>query len=331
MSRVLKSTLFSLFFFCSFFLSANAQNVPGISDPITFNMIPQYPNPLEPVTVTARSFSTDLNKAVFKWYLNDKLFTQGVGLKDINFTGGKAGTFTTIRVEVSTSDFGVITNEFSFRPAEVTLLWEADTYTPPFYKGKAHHSYNGTFKVTALPEFFDIKGKRINPKDLIYTWKKNGDVQGDSSGFAKDSYITSQTSYLRDGEEISVEVSSPRENLAGKAFLTLRPTVPEIVFYENSPLYGVMYEKALSGSFNLSEEEITLRAEPFAMSTNNPLSGLLSFNWNMNGAKVTEFTNKNDITLRKTDGASGQSNINLVIQHARKLLQGASGNITILQ
>lgn len=331
MIRALKSTLFSLFLLSGFFLYANAQSVPGISDPVTFRMIPQYPNPQERVDLTAQSFSTDLNKATFRWYVNNKLFTEGVGVKNVSITSGKAGTFTSVRVEIATSDFGIITNEFAFRPAEVILLWEADTYTPPFYQGKALHSFGGAFKVTALPEFYSANGKRINPKDLIYTWKKNGEVQGDASGFAKDSYITSQTSYLRDGEEISVEVSSPKENYAGSASVTIKPSVPEAVFYENSPLYGMLYEKGLAGSYTLPNEEITLVAEPFGMSTDSPLSGLLSFDWTLNGGTVSEFAGKNQIVLRKTEGVTGSSNLGLVIQNSRKVLQGASVGITIFQ
>lgn len=331
MYNVFKSTLYSLFIFCSLFTYTHAQNVPGISDPISYQTIPEYPQPRENVSIKAQSFSTDLNKAVFRWFVDDKLYAQGVGLREINITTGKPGSFTVINVEIQTSDFGTFKNTFSFRPAEVTLLYEADTYTPPFYLGKALHSFNGAFKVTAIPEFFDIKGKRINPKDLIYTWKKNGDVVGDASGFGKDSLITSQTSYLRDGESINVEVSSPRENLAGTAWITLKPTVPEIVFYENSPLYGLVYEKAFQNSHNLKGEELTLRAEVFNASIGNPLDGSLDISWIMNGLRIPEFANKNDIVLRKVSEDGGQSEISVQIQHREKLLQGGKNSLTIFQ
>ncbi|MEN9621613.1 MAG: hypothetical protein RLZZ67_47 [Candidatus Parcubacteria bacterium] len=331
MFRALKSTLFSLFIFSSFFLSVHAQSVPGISDPVTFRMVPEYPNPNQRVTLTAQSFNTDLNKAIFKWFVNDRVYKEGVGIKEIDINSGNAGSFTAVRVQIKTPDFGTIENAFSFRPAEVTLLYEADTYTPPFYKVKALHSFNGAFKVTAIPEFFDVSGKRINPKDLIYTWKKNGEVVGAASGFGKDSYIASQTSYLRDGEEVSVEVSSPRESLAGSAFITIKPSVPEIIFYENSPLYGVVYEKALQSTYRLIDEEFTLRAEPLSMSTDNPLSGLLSLTWDMNGSTVSNFSNKNEITLRKTGTTGGRSSVSLVVQNKRKVLQGAEASIMILQ
>ena len=337
MSRLSKSIFFSSVLFVLLFLSAlsgnfvHAQTIPGISDPVTFSMIPEYPQPNEIITIKAQSYSTDLDKAVFRWTVNGKTYAEGAGLKSINVKTGPTGSIMTVSAEVSTSDFGLIRNDISFRPVEISLLWQSDTYVPPFYKGKALHSYNGAFKVTAIPEFFDLTGKRIDPKDLIYTWKKNGTVQGDASGLGKDSFVTTQTSYLREGEDIAVDVSSPKDILAGSASITVNPTFPEINFYENSPLYGVVYEKALKRNLNLSQEEITLRAEPFYMSTKTPLNGLLTFDWKMNDASVADFKNKNEITLRKSGTNGGQSYISLVVQNQAKVLQGASGNITILQ
>lgn len=335
MSRFTKGILSSLFAIalisaCFVAPRVEAQTVPGISEPVTFTVIPEYPKPNQTVFISAQSYSTDLNKAIFTWSVNGKTYAQGIGLKEINFKLGKSGSATPVSVEVSTPDFGIIKNSLVFRPAEVSLLWQSDTYVPPFYEGKALHSFNGTFKITAIPEFFDVSGKRISPKDLIYTWKKNGRVDANSSGFGKDSFITSQTSYLREGEEVSVEVSSPKESLAGSASMTVTPSLPEVVFYENSPLYGLVYEKSLRGSVDLTSEEITLRAEPFYVSSTNPLDGSLSFDWKMNGGAISAFQNRSDLVLRKGVSA-GSSNVGLVVQHRTKLLQGASKSITINQ
>ncbi len=328
---IFSAALFSILALSFAHIPAYAQTIPGIAEPVTFDITPEYPKPNETVTVSTQSFSTDLDKAVYKWSLNGKLYAQGTGMKSISIKTGKAGSLTVVSVEVSTADFGVIKNDIAFRPADVTLLWQSDTYVPPFYEGKALHSYNGQFKVTAIPEFFDSTGKRINPKNLVYTWKKNGNVQGDMSGFGKDSFVTSQTSYLREGEDISVDVSSPKENLAGSASMTVTPTLPQIVFYEDSPLYGILYEHSLRNSLNLYSEEITLRAEPFYMSIANPLDGSLALDWKLNGASVASFANRTDVTLRKQGNSGGQSDVGLVIQNQRKLLQGASANISIFQ
>ncbi len=205
---------------------------------------------------------------------------------------------------------------------------ESDTYTPPFYKGKALHSYNGSFKVIALPEFIDMSGKIIDPKELIYSWSKNGNVVADSSGYGKSTFISSQTSYLREGEDITVEVSAPRDNIVAQRNITIKPTVPKIIFYENSPLHGVVYEKSLSGSFGLKNEEISIIAEPFFFSIPSRNSSNLETTWKLNGSTVYNSQNKTDITLRKV-GDTGASNLGITIQNKAKLLQGANNNVVI--
>lgn len=322
---VLKKVLFLSLLLSPFMLYA--QGIPGISEPVTFTVIPEFPKPNEIVTITAQSFSTDLNKASFKWSLNGKTFSQGIGLKDIQVPAGKAGTLTNISVSVTTIDIGVVTNSVSFRPADVTLAWESDTYTPPFYKGKALEAYGGAFKVTAVPEFFDGKGKRMDPKTLVYTWKKNGNVQGEASGYGKDYFIDSQSSYLRGGDDVSVEVSSPKQSISGSQSITITPVIPSIVFYENNPLYGIVYEKSLGDTFNLSNEEVTLRAELYNFST--PLAGFINLGWNINGLDVPQFSNNNQITLRKDSSASGESSVGILAQHRGHALQGAQNGITI--
>lgn len=327
MSRILIYVLGLIFFLPSF--TVIAQGVPGITDTVDFVLVPPYPKPNQAVYIKAQSFNTNLNKAEFAWTLNGKPIAEGLGLKEIRVVTGDPGTPTEVGVIIKTSDIGIISDTVFMRPTEVNLVWESDTYTHPFYKGKALHSYNGSFKVTALPEFFDGNNKRIDSKELVYTWKKNGDVQNDASGYGKDSFTSSQTSYLREGEEISVEVSSSREDLTASNSVTITPSVPKIVFYEKSPLYGELYGEALDRNFKLENEEITLIASPMFFSVPRAENQNLTLSWSINGRPATDFENKNEITLRREDNNAGKSNISLIAQQIKKVLQGANGSISI--
>jgi len=177
-------------------LATHAQSA-GFSETITILTTPEYPKPLETTLFKVRSFSTDLDVAEFDWIVNGKTHKKGTGLKDVEIVMGKPGTLTVVSVVIKTKNGQTVTETLSFRPADVTLLWEADTYKPPFYKGHSNAAFGSTFRVTAIPEFFDKKGIRMNPKDLIYTWKKNYEVVGSASGYGKDSFITTKTGYLQ--------------------------------------------------------------------------------------------------------------------------------------
>jgi hypothetical protein len=317
-----------IFFFSLGFLalssSLGAQTIPGIGQAITLSLIPTNPEPNQLVVIKAQSYSTDLNSATFRWSVNGKLQKEGVGLKEFQTKTGKNGTAITVSVEIATQNSGTLRESISFRPAEVSLVWESDGYTPPFYKGRGLYTFSGTIKVTAIPEFFGSNGKRINPKDLVYTWKKNGEVVADASGYGKDSFTSSKTSYLRDGNDIGVEVSSPRETVTGSASINVTPAELKVLLYEKSPLYGILFDKAITNRFNLVNEEVTLYAVPFFFSSqNNSIDGL-SFDWVMNKAHISEVGDKNEITLRKEPGQTGNSDVSITIQNPRKPLQGGS-------
>jgi hypothetical protein len=308
---------------------AIAQGIPGASDPIVVRVIPTNPRSNEQVIIDIQSYNTDLNTALISWSVDGKEEANGVGLKRFRMTAGPLGSTKTVEVSAGTLGTGILSTTIIIRPADVGLLWEADTYTPPFYQGKALHSYNGNFKIIALPELYASDGTKIDSKDLVYTWMKNGEVQGGASGYSRNTFVGSQTSYLREGEDISVEVSAPRENVVASNNILVIPTVPEILFYENSPLYGIVYEKALQNSFKLTNEEISVVAEPMFFSVGTRNSSNLTYDWTLNRAALSDFKNKSEVTLRRANDQAGRANIQVISQHQQRLLQGGKGALTI--
>jgi hypothetical protein len=328
---LLKKTSFfivlaSLFLSCSF---VRAQSIPGIQDPLVVSVVPTNPRSNEPVFITIQSYSTDLDRALITWTVDGKVEASGVGLRDFNLMAGGLGSTKVVKASVGTLNTGTLSTNIIIRPADVGLLWEADTYTPPFYQGKALHSYNGSFKVIALPDLYTTDGKKIASKDLVYTWKKNGEVQGSASGYGRSSFIGSQTSYLREGEDISVEVSAPQEEVVASNSILVTPNVPEVLFYENSPLYGIVYEKALKGTKKLTNEEISIVTEPFFFSIAQRNTSNLTYSWKLNGAPLSDFANKSEVTLRRVSGEAGTANLNVILQSQTKVLQGGKGSINI--
>ena len=323
-----------LIFFLSFLFfalspSLHAQ-IPLGSGGVSISLVPENPKPNQSVVVKTQSFSTNLDNATFKWSVNGKVVAEGVGMKHLEKKKKKSGSVTSIQVEINTQNLGVIRDSITFRPTEVTLIWESDGYIPPFYKGRSFYTLGGALKVVAIPEFFSSQGKRMNPKDLVYTWKKNGEVVASASGYGKDFFISDKTSYLREGNDISVEVSSPRENITGSASVIVEPQQLEILMYEKSPLYGILFNKTLPSSFSLTNEEITLYATPFFFSTQTQSLGELSFEWTMNNNPIRSAAGSNELTLRKETGQVGSSDIGITIQNPRKVLQGTNTKTRIL-
>jgi len=290
----------------------------SINNTLTLITIPDYPKPLGNLNIKAQSFSTDLDSADFSWVVNGKIYKKGTGAKEVDVTMGKPGTLTVVSVVIKTRNGQTMTQTFSYRPADVTLIWEADTYKPAFYRGHTTPAFGSTFRITAIPEFFDRKGNRMNPKDLVYTWKKNYEVVSDVSGYGKDSFITTKTGYLVEDEIISVDVSSPRESITGNTSVTITPQTPQVLFYENRPAEGIQFNQEIQGSIG-ADNDVEIFAVPFGISkTPN-----INFNWSIDGTSISDFFNKRDIVV---DNRLNNMVIVAEAKNSTKLLQTGQGS-----
>ncbi len=327
--------LISLFLFLllvvSFSVSVfnlNAQVLPG-SDPITLQINPRNPQPNQNVTVQVQSLSMDLNKARISWSVNGTTIASEKGLKSFVIKAGANGSATVVGVSVAGDQGATFSETITIRPVSVDLIWHARSYTPPFYKGKALYPYQGEIVIAALPNIVR-NGSIVNPKTLVYTWKNNGEVIGSASGYGKDS-ITMRGSVIARSVEISVTVTSDQESFSGTARTTITPQTPLVLMYEDSPLYGTIYSRALYKTANLTTSEIKLRAAPYFFSTLSPHStALLAFNWSVN-SQAASFANNSQptITLRPPQGVSGASNIGIKVNNPSGLLQSAGSNLTM--
>lgn len=163
---------------------------------------------------------------------------------------------------------------------DVEMVWEAHSYIPPFYKGKALYSVGGEVTVLAVPP--EYLG---NPSTLTYTWKKGASVDGAASGVGRRSYTFSGSEF-GDSPNVVVEVSNGKQSAYG--FVRLQQTDPVIRFYENKPLEGVVLEQVLPRSFSTKNKEVTIEAYPYFFSAQRRTDGLLSYTWSANGQKLSD-------------------------------------------
>jgi len=328
MSRILKSTLFSLILALSLVSFAHAQGIPGVGSPLTLTLNPENPRPGENVTMTLSSFNIDLNEADITWTVGGKVIASGRGIKTANVIAGSLGSEKTVDVDVNSSQSGDFTESATIRPSDLSILWQAATYVPPFYKGKALETFGGSYKVVAIPDIIDGSGRRIDPKKLVYTWKKNDAIDSDQSGYGRNYFISDQTGFTRAGDDISVDVMSPSDGYTISGNITITPTRPEIHLYENNPLYGTIYANELPNQINLANEEISIAAEPYFFSVKDAGSSIMTYSWTLNDTPVSDFQNKNVITLRKTGGA-GVAQLDLSAANTVKLLQSSNQSLVI--
>lgn len=316
--------LFIILVLVATFIPAYSQ-LPGV-EVAELTLSPERPGPNESVTAKITSYVTDLNLADISWSINGANATSGKGMKSFNFKTGAPGAKTTIEVMVITRDGLPIVKNITIYPAKVDLIFEAQSYTPPFYKGRAYFPYQGAAKVVAIPDFFDQSGKKIPNEQLIFNWTEKDRQIKDFSGLGKNTF-NFRGEFLTRTDDISVEVSSIDRKMLATAKISIPPISPKVVFYEDHPEYGILFNRALIQTINLDKTEMRVAAVPYFFDGDLRDNSILRYDWNLNGIPTNN--NTDTLTVRNSEGGSGTALISLQLSNTTNIFQFADNSVSV--
>jgi len=318
--------LASFFILPSFSYAQEIQQVgpSDITNIINFIILPEVPNPNSPVTVSLESSGLDLDTAFITWSVNNKKIKSGQGLKKINLTNGPIGSKTTVSVDIDIKT-EVVTRSITLSAGEVDLLWQGETYVPPFYKGRKLWTKQSQITLVAIPHIILSNGERIDIKSLIYRWTKDETVLGNSSGVGKNS-LKLFDSILSLPQTIQVDILTDKNTVVASASINLVPQTVSVLIYEDNPLYGFLFNKEVGSNFILKSKEVSFVAFPFFFSVTNKNAPSLVYTWN-NRSVVSETSNR--VTFRAPDNTTGTSKISIGIQNENKILQTSTKNFIV--
>ena len=295
---------------------------------LEMTMTPENPEPFQLVKINMISYSYDLDRSKISWSVDGVVKKTEIGLKEFNTQAGKNGQKTIIKAVVETPQDGIKEMEVFFIPSVVDLVYECLSYTPPFYKGKALNPNQGVVIVTAIPELIKSTGEKVPVQNVIYSWKKDGSVQQDASGIGKNTFIYSGTVPIRD-VTIEVVASSLDGDIYASKRIAITNTSPKIVFYENSPVYGIMMNKAIKNTVNMLIDEFSVLAVPYFFSVGYAGTPDLNYEWTLSGNTVGNQDPKNSFTTRLEKSGSGTANIGLKISNLVRIFQFTDNNYSI--
>ena len=319
---LLKASLTTALFFLLLSTATYAQT-PSFSD-ITgtrnnsVNLIvnPSYPSPGDQVQVTVEGVLIDVRGADISWSLNDKIVERGTGKTSFTFNVGDVGSTQVVEVAVIPESGGISLDSIVIRPVDIDLLWEADSFVPPFYRGKALRAPQSPARVIALPRVADSSGNLIPKESLIYTWRFNDKVMGNASGFGRFMFANDLSPHEN---TIGVEVSFQDGTLIAQKEVLVVNADPELLFYIQDPLFGVLLEQPLGSIYNFREKEITFIGYPYFLAMQNVE---YEYDWRINNSKVDAGVDlTNSLTLGRQEDNKSKSRISLVINHPRKAFQ----------
>lgn len=327
--RYLLISIFIIFgFFASYKTSFGQQfnQIPETNVSISLN--PEIPGPNQNTSAEVISFEINLDKATIVWRINGSVVSSGIGRKRIIFQTGNLNTTTNLSLTITTAEGIVISRQITIRPTSVDVIWEAETYTPPFFKGKALFSHESMITFTAIPNLTGQNGSTPSPQNLIYTWKRNGSALPDFSGYGRNTYKY-KSGIISRPVQIEVIVTSPNSDALGRGFATVNPIDPLVIFYEKNPLYGIMFNKSLSGNISLdNKEEIEIVALPLFFSGKN-LSNDIIYDWKINRSIIDGKTLERSKIFRPIENSSGSSNISVSAQNTNGILQTAENSFNL--
>jgi hypothetical protein len=251
---------------------------------VTLSASTNVPEPRSTVEVRAYSSTLELSNYVLVWRTNGTEVARGIGKIAIDVEVGPAGSETTVGVEVEGAEEDT-SAAIALRPASVDILWDSDSYTPPFYRGRALPSAGSTLALHAMTELKRSDGTSIEPADIIYTWRSNGTVLTALSGRGKSS-IRIPSPSLFGSKTVSVSAESADGLRMASGSITIGAREPSLRLYVNHPLFGILFHDALRGNATFADSEVTLTAVPFYAPSPRANDPGLQYAWRVNGSSV---------------------------------------------
>ena len=329
--RFLSLTLVSVTLFS--FSTAQAQSlfsdsVYGAGSDLSLTMTPTHPEPGDTVHLVAKSSSLDLSSSSITWSANGHILKSAANMTEIDIPAGTLGTETDITLSATSPDGGAGSAQATIIPTQMDLLYDANSYVPPFYEGRTLPSAGTTLNLQAIAHFKRSNGTSVAPSDITYTWRKNGVVLGSMSGRGK-SAITVPSPGLFETTTFSVDAVSSDQTLAGSASAVIASVEPLLILYQDHPLFGITYYNALGTQTGIADTEMSFAATPYfaqAVSANDPR---LVYDWKVNNTAITaDPKNPSEITIN-ADNSDGNAAISLEATHVKNYLMDSKGSWTV--
>jgi hypothetical protein len=266
--------------------SATESALGGIIEQVSAEMLPSIPQPGDSVSIRVTSYSTDLGKASIAWLRDGQVVAEGIGLRLFSFTAPEAGQQTKIEMVAQKEGGGTVRKSFTVTPADLDLIYEVQTYAPVLYEGRTEFTNSSTVRLVAMPDFVDpTTGLRVPPEELVYTWRIDGAVDQEASGYGRQTAETTGKLISR-GIEVELVVEAIKSPLKARVFATIQDQRPEVVMYEDHPTYGVIFEHALgTDPYPVRESEISLVAIPYSMDIFSLSDPRVKFSWSTIGGR----------------------------------------------
>ncbi len=291
----------------------------GIEEGIEIEFTPRYPRPGDLININIRPYGFDLANAEIVWWNRGSVIHSGRGATFLNeFQLNNSGLPESFLITIRKENGNVIEREVVVHPADIDIIFEANTFIPPFYRGKAQYTHTSLVKFIAIPTIRDQNGRIMDSSEFRYRWYINNIIVPSNQTVGRN-FVYYEDDFSTRDLRVSVHIEGVNSDFVTVRNRTIRPEDPVIVLYEESPLLGPIFERGILSDVSTASREITIRAVPFYFSRNERIN----IDWSLGGRRLEGF-NDQITTFRAPDTDRLSSNISVMIRGARKVTQSAS-------
>ncbi len=300
-------------------------NLSGQNENASITASPQNPAPGDTVSLTLQDTSVDLSDSTVVWRSNGTTIAQGTGMTSTNVTAGPLGSHMNIVASVTALDGTQVQAQSTISPTEVDLLMDSNTYVPPFYKGRALPSAGTPIRVQAIVYFKRADGTLVPSSQINYTWKENDVVLGNLSGLGRSSVLLPAPP-LDGSTVVEIDTESQDGDYTGSASLLVPAANPQIVLYQDHPLFGITYYNGFASSASIPGSQTTFAAVPYFAQAQSPNDSNLTYAWTINDSPVkASAQDPSEITINAAN-SSGQAQLALEVTHATNIFLDAKSS-----
>lgn len=290
--------------------SVYAQAVPDL---VSLSALPASPSPNSIVTINANTPTLNKNALFFRWTVDGEYRPDlsGDGKNSIGLTVGEVGSVTRVRLDISGEGSG--TDSLEIPVSDLALTWFAETYAPPWYKGKALPIPASVVSVVAVPQI--ILGRTsLKPEELIYKWALD-DEGFIRSGKGEQVFRIKISDYPETTHTVSVSVTDAGGRVQKEGMVFITAVRPKGVIYSVSPLGGIETRSAKSYFATDKRGLFDFTIEPFFFPVSSRKA--LFYGWELNRNKVAGSpTNPYLLTVDTGKEAKGNVEITATIKGA---------------
>ncbi len=298
-----------------------------IPQPISLIASPSSPSSGQKFTVQAATPTTDSDTATFRWTVNGiaQPDASGIGKHTIALTAGSLGSETRVAVSIAHAR-GIQSASLVVRVSDLALTWFAETYVPPWYRGKALPSQNAVVNFVAMPRII-IDGAAVPPERLIYQWSLDG--EGNALRGLGERIFRIRTLDLPGATHtVRVTVEDSNRRVHKEALAIIVPTSPRIALYAATPLGGVE-PRAARSFLSLGLGILTdFQAEPFFFPVSSRRD--LSYRWTVGGRAIAGQPENPSLLTLNTGAKAGTIPISILIDDREQFIPSAAGLLNLI-